>query len=150
MKGYYAMESRDKSWFCARLNYHGTSDLKGIKQVEENGNITAMVAFDEWTKNSAQMHVWISNPRAMNRTLITECLHYLFVTCDRGIAIGVTPCNNVRSLEFNKKLGFVRLLTIKDGYALGTDLAIQELRRENCRWLQMRVPSGQEQRASSA
>lgn len=144
------MDDADKLHFSALLSYHRTTQFKGIKQVEEDGRRSAMVGFDDWTANSAQMHVWIENPKAMNRQLIRECLHYLFITCDRGIAIGVTPCNNVASLEFNRKLGFEHLLTIKDGYALGTDIAIQELRREKCRWLRMRVPSGREEQHTSS
>lgn len=145
MRTWLAMTDTDKKVFCKLLDYHKTEQLKGIKQVEEDGRITAIVGFDDWTANSAQMHVWIESPQAMNRTLIVECLRYLFITCDRGIAIGVTPCNNEPALEFNRRLGFNRLVTIKDGYALGTDIAIQELRRENCRWLRMRVPSGRKE-----
>lgn len=138
------MNDMDIFDFCDKLAYHKTDRFKGVKQVEADGHRSIMVGFDDWTGNSAQMHVWIESPKALNRTVIIECMHYLFITCNRGIAIGVTPCNNIAALEFNRRIGFKRLLTIKDGDALGTDIAIQELRREDCRWLKMRIPSGRE------
>lgn len=151
MKFILPMNDIDIMHFCNLLDYHKTDRFKGIKQVEADGHRSIMVGFDDWTHNSAQMHVWIESPKALNRTMIFECMYYFFITCNRGLAIGVTPCNNIASLEFNRRMGFKRLLTIKDGYALGTDLAIQELRRENCRWLKERIPSGRkEQHTSSA
>lgn len=149
MKFILPMDEVDIINFCRKLDYHKTSRFKGIKQVEGDGRPSVYVGFDDWTHNSFQMHIWIESPKAINRTLIFECLYYPFITCDRGIAIGVTPCNNIPSLEFNRRIGFKRILTIKDGYALGTDLAIQELRREDCRWLKERVSSGRKEQYTS-
>jgi hypothetical protein len=52
--------------------------------------------------------------------------------------IGLTPSNNTKSLKFNKKLGFVEVFRIEDGFDEGVDYVIQELRKENCRWINER------------
>ena len=81
------------------------------------------------------MHIWVDSPKALTRKYIQEVFNYVFTTCGVGVAIGVTPCNNTRALELNKRVGFVEVCRIKDGYALGTDSAIQVMRREECRWI---------------
>lgn len=131
----------DKELFCKLLDYHRTERFNGIK-IEKDGDIAAMVGFDDWTANSVQIHIWSAFPGAITRKFISECLVYAYITNGRGIVIGVTACNNVAALELNRRIGFRRVHTIKDGYALGTDLAIQEMRREECRWLRKREVLG--------
>lgn len=135
------MVEYDKEVFCSLLNYHRTDRFNGIK-LEKDGYIVAMVGFDDWTANSVQIHVWSAFPGAITRRFIVECLEYVYITNGRGIVIGVTACNNVAALELNRRIGFRRVHTIKDGYALGTDLAIQEMRHEECRWLRKREVLG--------
>lgn len=145
---YAAMTDVDKALFCSLLNYFRTVRFTGIKKLSD-GELVAMVGYDDWTSNSVQMHVWLKNARALDRTFIRECFRYPFETVGVGIVIGVTPCNNVAALELNRRLGYRRLLTVKDGFALGTDLAIQEMRREECRWLTRRVTHGRKERRTS-
>lgn len=145
-----AMTDVDKALLCSLLSYYRTVRLRGIKRVVA-GELLAMVGFDDWTSNSVQMHVWLKNPHAISRDLICECFRYAYEVANVGIVIGVTPCNNTAALELNRRLGFRRVYTLKDGFALGTDLAIQELRREECRWLRHReVPSGRQIRYSTS
>lgn len=71
-----------------------------------------------------------------------EVFNYVFNTCDKGVIIGVTPSNNERALRFNKRVGLTEIYRIKDGYAVGIDYVVQELRKENCKYL--RDTDGQE------
>lgn len=144
-----AMNSVDTALFCSYIHYNRTVRFKGIKRVE-NGLVVAMVGFDDWTHNSVQMHVWTNgSKRALTRRFLQEVFWYAFVTCKLGIVITVVACNNDAALRLTAKAGFRRLLTVKDGYALGTDLAIQEMRREECRWLSG-VPNGRQERRTSS
>lgn len=138
-----AMTDVEKFTFCSLLDYHRTVRFRGIVRAI-SGNIVAMVGFDDFTYNSCQMHVWSIGPGGLSRVFISECFRYVFDVCGLGIAITVIPCHNAASLELTRRLGFTRLLTIPDGYALGTDLAIQEMRRDTCRWL-VRVPRGRKE-----
>lgn len=129
------MDSMDKARFSELISYHRTVRFRGIKRVIDN-EIVAMVGFDDWTPNSVQMHVWSS--RGLSRDFISECFRYAFSYV--GIAFTTVRCNNTASLELTRRLGFRQILIVKDGYALGTDLAIQEMRREECRWIRQEVP----------
>ena len=94
-----------------------------------------MAGYDYWTPNAVQMHIWIKHPEAyLSKEFIQEGFGYPF-NSGRNLVIGVTPGDNARALTFNRKLGFVEKYRIKDGWSLGTDMVIQELRREDCRWL---------------
>ena len=65
-----------------------------------------------------------------------EVFNYIFNTAGRGVVIGVTPADNAPALKFNKHIGLVELYRIKDGYAQGVDYVVQELRKENCRYIE--------------
>ena len=141
------MDEVDKELFCHILEIYRTPNFRGIKKIE--GNVAVgMVGYDNWLPNSVMMHVWMHSPKVVDRLFIRESFRYPFVEVGVGIAIGATPCNNERALELNRRLGFRRVHIIKDGYALGTDLAIQELRKEDCRWIG--VPNGRKEHSSNS
>jgi hypothetical protein len=101
-----------------------------------DGSIGAMVGYDNWTPNLVQMHIWIKNPEVyLSREFVQEAFRYPFIQGDRALVIGVTPGDNVRALEFNRKIGFIETYRVKDGWSPGTDMVIQEMRREACRWI---------------
>ncbi len=138
-----SMTDVEKAKFSDLISYHRTVRFRGIVRVVDN-DIRAMVGFDDFTHTLCQMHVWSRGPGGLSRLFITECFRYAFDTCGLLLVISTVACNNAASLELTRKLGFRRILTIKDGYGLGTDLAIQEMRREECRWL-VRVPRGRKE-----
>ncbi|HEX4922182.1 MAG TPA: GNAT family protein [Candidatus Bathyarchaeia archaeon] len=109
-----------------------------------------MLGFDDFAPNSVQMHVWVKEPKHFTRDFLRAAFSYPFEELNLGIVFTVVACNNELALNITQKAGFRRIATVKDGYDLGTDLAIQEIRRESCRWLR-RYPSGkQKQHASNS
>lgn len=121
--------------FCRLVSYSPSVNFKAIK-LEIDDIIWAIVGYDHWTPNAVQMHSWINpNIKRLNKGFIRECLRYPFEIGKRGLVIGVTPGDNAPALEFNRRIGFKEVYRIKDGWALGTDMVIQELRREACRWI---------------
>lgn len=127
-----ACTQADLDEFCTRISYIRTPTLRGIK-LTTDGVVQACVGFDYWTPNAAQMHVWVGG--SVTKSYIKECLGYLFVTCGKGLAIGVTPSDNVQALEFNRRIGFKVIAEIPDAWSVGTSMVIQLLRKEDCRWL---------------
>jgi len=121
---------------CRLLPLHATANFKGLTQVADDGTLEVIVGYDDWMPNSVQMHLWV-HPRAqITRQMIREAFRYAFlIGGPRDVAIGVTPCDNEAALEVNRRLGFVETYRVKDGWLPGTDLAIQELRREQCHWI---------------
>lgn len=109
-------------------------DFRGIKQIR-HGKIYGFVGYDHWTENAVEMHIWLQGKHALTRKLLQEAFTFPFVTCNKGVVIGVTPGYNASALEFNRSVGFKETYRIRDGWSLGTDMVIQEMRRDECRWL---------------
>ena len=127
----------DHQLYEQHTGYRTTSDFKGIKAVDDKtGETIAVVGYDYWTPNAVQMHIWIKDMKALNgRVLMREAFAYPFEQAGRGVVIGTTPADNEACLAFTKWIGFVELYRIKDGWSVGVDMVIQELRKENCYWL---------------
>jgi hypothetical protein len=134
-----ATNADDLAEFMSATSYVPTQNFKGIKLTTVDGELRAMVGYDFWTHNAVQMHIWIKHPEAyLDREFIQEAFSYPFNN-GRNLVIGVTPGDNKRALEFNRKIGFVETYRVKDGWSLGTDMVIQEMRLDQCRWLPRRI-----------
>lgn len=132
------MEESDREFFWESVQYRCGAGAKGIK-VLDGDVIMAIVAYDYWTPNSANMHIWIGDVRVLESSFLPrEAFNYLFNTCKRTIAIGVTPAHNTASLRFQHALGFKEQYRVKDGWAIGDDMVVSELRKQDCIWLRSR------------
>ncbi len=132
-----AANDADIQLFKQATSYNPTEQFKAIV-LRVDGEVHAMTGYDFWTPNAVQMHIWINHPEAyLSVEFIQECFGYPFDN-GRNLVIGVTPGDNARALEFNRKIGFKEKYRVKDGWSLGTDMVIQEMRRDECRWLSRR------------
>jgi ribosomal protein S18 acetylase RimI-like enzyme len=122
------------AWLTERTGYQPAGDARGIEAVDDVGEVRGMVVFDHWTPAAAQVHVALESMSAA-RALLFEAFGYLFKQHGRSVAIGITPAENTRAMRLNRHLGFRVHHLIRDGWAPGQDLAVLELRRENCRFL---------------
>lgn len=138
-----AMSEAEKSLMCLYLQYNRTAGLRGITKLSGSDPVI-LLGYDDFTPNSCEMHVWVKEPKHFTRDFLRAAFSYPFEELHLGIVFTVVACNNELALNITRKAGFERLVTIKDGYALGTDLAIQAIRRETCRWLKRAVPSGKQ------
>lgn len=138
-----AMLDFEKDLMCQYLQYNRTAGLRGITKLS-GGVPVVLCGYDDFTPNSCEMHVWVKEPQHFTRQFLRACFSYPFEELNLGVVFTVVACNNEPALNITRKAGFERLVTVKDGYALGTDLAIQAIRRESCRWLKRAVPSGKQ------
>ena len=99
-----------------------------------HGRIVGMVGYDGWTHTACSMHVAIETPAAV-RALLRPAFDYAFNHKQRKVVLGITPGDNAAALRFNRHLGFSQVHRVKDGWAEGIDLVVQEMRRDACRWL---------------
>lgn len=124
---------------CRGLQYSPHTDLKGLTGIDGNGRIAAVIGFDGWTYGAVCLHSWIRDKSALSREFLREVCLYPYRS-GRKVLVGNTPANNAEALRFNKHYGFKEVHRIRDGYAPGVDLVIQELRLdESCRWTKPRV-----------
>jgi hypothetical protein len=125
----------DAKFFHHVTGYVPTLGFNGMKLTDVTGRILAMVGFDFWTPNAVQMHIYIQSPKYMTRKFIREVFNYAFITCGRGLVIGVTPSDNAPALEFNRRIGFVEKFRVEGGWSEDVDMVLQEMRAVDCRWL---------------
>lgn len=122
---------------CDEIGYAPSKHSKGVILEDEEGQPGAAAIYDHWTHTAVQMHAWSKGPKYIfNPDFCREIFSYIFVQANMMLAFAVTPCDNSPSLALAKFLGFKEICRIRDGWKSGTDMVIQELRRENCRFLE--------------
>ena len=126
-------------WITDRLDLLRVEGAKGIACESDSGEIYAVCMMDTWTEGSVQVHIAIDNPLCLKHyALLREVFHYIFITADRLTAVGLVNSDNIKALNFDKKIGFRELTRIKDGHSKGIDTVILELRREDCKWINLK------------
>ena len=122
---------------CDKIGYAPSKHSRGVVITDDDDKPGAAAIYDHWTHSAVQMHAWSSSPKYLfNPDFCREMFAYPFVQNTKMLAFAVTPCDNSPSLALAKFLGFKEVYRITDGWKLGTDMVIQELRRENCRFLE--------------
>ncbi len=126
---------RDWGWVSSKLQCHLVEDSGGFLAVDRHGDYCAAIVFDSFTATSACCHILIENPLVIRRGFLQMAAKAIFVHGGRHVIIGLTPANNDKALEFNRRIGWKEVYRVRDGYAFGIDCVIHEMRREECRWL---------------
>ena len=132
------------AWVQERTGCVLTPHARAIQAVDASGRICGVVAYDCWTPHSVQAHMAVDYP-AVWRSLLRPAFEYPFEEAGRGLVLGIIPAGNARSCALARRLGFREAYRVRDGWAVGEDLVVHELRREECRWLKKEKPHGQVQ-----
>ncbi len=120
------------------ISYAPSRDAKGVCVLEEE-SIGACVLYDHWAHNSVQVHVFAPSLRALfHADTLREIFRYPFVLADRAVLVAVTPADQRGSLAVSGWLGFREKYRIRDGWKVGVDMVLKELRREDCKFLEQR------------
>lgn len=124
----------DLSWLEQRAGCCFNRQARAIEAVDNKGAIAGMVALDWCTPASAQMTVAIDRPIAV-RSLLKAAFDWVFNQAGKEIARGIVRASNTRAIVFDEGLGFKEVGRLRDGWAIGEDLVVLEMRRADCRWL---------------
>jgi RimJ/RimL family protein N-acetyltransferase len=124
----------DYQWLVDRVGCFIDPGFRAIKIVDEGGRIHGMVGYGAWTENSVMCHIALDNPAAL-RTMVTAGFKYPFEMAGRGVMLATVRASNVRSYRLCRRLGFEEAYRIKDGIAVGEDIILMQMRREDCRFL---------------
>ena len=120
-------------WLVNRVGIVPPLDLRGIVALDSSGRIRGMVGCCSWTHNSCEVHVSADTPIAWKH-LAPAASEYLFRQLGLGVVVGRVRSSNKAARRANEHLGFRLAHTIKDGYAVGEDMLLYEMRREDCRY----------------
>ena len=121
-------------WLVERAGCDITPGFKAIKAVDADGRIHGMIGYGAWTANSCLMHIALENPASF-RSLLSWAFRYLFEQTGRNVAFATVRAKNERSLRLVNHVGFREVYRLKDAIAIGEDMVLFEMRRENCRWI---------------
>lgn len=124
-------------WIAERARLAIGSEFQALEALHADSRIVGMVAFDSPTPNSICMHVALEHPAAA-RHLIVPAFRAAFIDLDRRIVYGQVLSNNPRALALDLHLGFREVARLRDAWAPGVDKIWLEMRREDCRWLDVR------------
>ena len=140
-----AAPKTDWRWLVDRTGCALTTDFAAIEAIQllpgfpedrEAYRVRGMVGYCNTTKTAIQLHMAVDAP-CVWRKLLVPALAYPFLQADKRICLGVIPANNPKSIRFTQHVGFREVHRIRDGWDEGEDLVFLELRREECRYLDM-------------
>lgn len=126
-------------WLCERTKGEYTPNTAQYIGLEENGEIIAVVGYDNYNGASVSMHVAGEGKRWMNREFLWYAFHYPFVEVGVNVIIGLVSSTNQAALNLDKHLGFEEACVIKNASPDG-DLHILTMTREQCKFLTIRRP----------
>ena len=106
---------------------------------EIDGEVKAVVAFDNIMDKSCQMHTAAIVPNWINKDLLWACFDYPFNKLGVKVILASVASTNEEALKLDRHLGFVDKAYIEDAHIDG-DLVILAMRRENCRFLDIKTP----------
>lgn len=125
-EGFRALEARDESKgprYCRMcFQWHGP--------------VVGMVGYCGWRPGSVMLHVAVDRASCIPKLRMCA-FDYAFNIAGKAVVFGVTPGDNTRALRFNKHLGFREVMRLNE--EPGQCVVVQEMRREDCRWLPKEV-----------
>lgn len=120
-------------WLCERASCTLSEKAVAIAAVDDSGRIRGMLAVDDVTKGSCELHIAVETPLAL-RHLVPQAYDYVFGPLGLNVAVCFVPGDNAKSLGLVRRLGFRETHRVRDGWASGVDMVMHELRRENAFW----------------
>jgi len=106
---------------------------------EIDGEVKAVVAFDNVLDKSCMMHTAAIVPNWISKDLLWACFDYPFNILKVKVILASVASTNEEALKLDRHLGFKDKAYIEDAHIDG-DLVILAMRREDCRWLDIKCP----------
>ena len=104
---------------------------------EVDGEVKAVVAFDNMLDKSCEMHTAAIVPNWISKDLLWACFDYPFNILKVKVILASVASTNTEALKLDRHLGFVDKAYIEDAHIDG-DLVILAMRVEDCRWLDIK------------
>jgi RimJ/RimL family protein N-acetyltransferase len=120
-------------------------DTTGVVALDDDtGEFLGAVVCEDWTESMCSCHILLKNAfKALRAGIHNALADYVFVQAGRIKVMGLVPANNLRAQRLNRHFGFTELFRIEDGYRVGEDYIVMEMKKENCPyWTE--VDNGQE------
>jgi len=127
-----------KGWISGVLGMQFSPYATFIGQ-EIDGEVKAVVAFDNILDKSCMMHTAAIVPNWISKDLLWAAFDYPFNILKVKVILASVASTNEEALKLDRHLGFKDKAYIEDAHIDG-DLVILAMRREDCRWLDIKCP----------
>jgi len=104
---------------------------------EIDGEVKAVVAFDNILDKSCEMHTAAIVPNWISKDLLWACFDYPFNILKVKVILATVASTNTEALKLDRHLGFVDKAYIEDAHIDG-DLVILVISLQNWRWLDIK------------
>jgi len=136
---YQPISAEGRALYESRSGYMTSVDFQGVEAIKD-GEIMGVIGFDHWTPSSAQGHVLIVDARCLSGGgILREAFGYAFGAAGRLIVFASTPSFHEDCLKFSDSIGFKEIYRVKDGWDIGVDMVIKEMRKTSCPWIEESV-----------
>jgi hypothetical protein len=113
-------------------------DLQAIFWADENNNVEWCVGFTAFIGKTCQMHMVNLKGGYTPKQLLKAAFDYPFNQCGLEMVFGIVNSNNVKAMEYDKKLGFTEAKRFVKMHDDGGDLVVFEMNKADCRWIRER------------
>ena len=121
-------------WMMKQCHVIACSDSQGLMAYKGTSIVGGVVA-DNFTEDSCQVHIAMSDPMVLRHGFLSEVGTHLFRTCNRARIFGIVPSNNPRALKFDAHIGFTEVARVPNGHSTGIDSVVMVMERETSRWI---------------
>jgi len=132
------LQTTDWEWIKLRAAPVLCEDTDGLVATRGE-DLVAAVVFDSFSDNSCLAHVVVEDPLAIRAGLLYWAFNYAYNIRDVSLVTGLTPADNTEALRFARKVGFREVYRVPEGYKPGVDYVLQEMRKDECRWLHQKL-----------
>jgi RimJ/RimL family protein N-acetyltransferase len=127
-------QSKLRDWLSEVGKFEYPLETACIGQ-EKDGNLIAVLGYNNLTPNSCQIHVASTDVYWLNKDLLFAIFDYPFNKLKVKVILAPICKGNVKSLNLCRKLGFEQVADIPYGHPEG-DLIVVAMKRNQCKWLQ--------------
>ena len=127
-----------RAWITGVLGMQFSPYATFIGQ-EIDGEVKAVVAYDNVLEKSCLMHTAAIVPNWISKDLLWACFDYPFNKLGLSVILASVASTNEEALKLDRHLGFKDKAYIEDAHIDG-DLVILAMRREQCRQLDIKTP----------
>jgi hypothetical protein len=113
-------------------------DLQALFWVDENNSIEWVIGYTAFIGKTCQMHMVNLKGGYTPKGLLFGAFDYPFNHCGMEKVFGIINSNNVKAMEYDKKLGFTEALRFNGMHDDGGDLVVLEMNKADCRWIRER------------
>jgi hypothetical protein len=135
--GFRAMDyDKDWPWINEQVPILWVEDTRGIIAFDQDSGFRiGACVFDNWTHNSVQCHLTITNIATLRHGFIDLIADVVFNQEKKRFIYGMVPSDKVKAIKINKHIGFTEKMRLEDGFSDGIDYIVMELQKANCRYL---------------